>query len=73
MVTWFTLLQPTRCPPPITEGTDYYVNVVDDDTFKLAPTYSDAIGGTNLIDITTAGAGIVELVSKPTRNPNQQQ
>ena len=54
-------------PAPIAEGTDYYVNVVDDDTFKLAPTYSDAIGGTNLIDITTAGAGIVELVSKPTR------
>lgn len=54
-------------PAPLVEGANYYVNVVSEDTFKLAPTYNDAVNGTNLINITTAGSGTIKLVSKPTK------
>lgn len=35
--------------------TTYYVRVVSSTTFKLAPTYADAIANTNLIDTSSAG------------------
>lgn len=54
-------------PSPLVKETSYYVSSVDTDTFKLAPTYLDAINGTNLINITTVGSGTIELVSKPTQ------
>ena len=54
-------------PSPLVKDTNYYVSVVDADTFKLAPTYSDAVSETGLINITTVGSGTIELVSKPTQ------
>jgi nitrous oxidase accessory protein NosD len=39
----------------IVSGRRYYVVVIDADTFKLAPTYADAIAGTNLVNITSTG------------------
>lgn len=55
-------------PAPLVENTGYYVNVVSgDDTFKLAPTYDDAIAGTNLINLTTTGSGAISIVNVPTK------
>lgn len=49
-------------PAPLQPNTNYYVFTDGDpDTFALAETYDDAIAGTNLIDITTAGSGTLTL------------
>lgn len=44
-------------PAPFTVETDYYVNYVSAKVISLCLTYADAIAGTNIIDITTQGAG----------------
>lgn len=44
-------------PPPLATGTDYYVNVIDSDSFRVALTRADAIAGTNLLVLTGAGVG----------------
>lgn len=48
-------------PSPLIEGKYYYVVVLDDDTFKLTPTYLDAINSTNIINLTTAGTGTITI------------
>lgn len=55
-------------PAPLTANTNYYVYTNDElDTFALAPTYEDAVAGTNLIDLATAGSGEIVLPALPTR------
>lgn len=54
-------------PSPLVEFMNYYVHVIDQDTFSLTPTYSDAIAGTNIIDITTTGSGTMKLISRPVK------
>jgi len=44
-------------PLPIAANVNYYINTIDADTFTLHPTYADALAGTNIVDITTAGSG----------------
>lgn len=46
----------TTLPAGLATGTDYYVIRVDNDTFKLATSYANAIAGTQ-INITDAGTG----------------
>lgn len=46
----------TTLPAGLATATDYYVIVVDENTFKLATTYAKAVAGTQ-IDITDAGTG----------------
>lgn len=51
-------------PAPLQEGVYYFVFTnAAADTFALAPTYSDAIAGTNLIDLTTTGSGTIIIPS----------
>ena len=44
-------------PGGISGGTDYFVVVVDANTFKLSDTLAHAQAGTNIIDITSIGSG----------------
>lgn len=46
----------TTLPAGLALATDYYVIAIDNDTFKLATTYANAVAGTD-IDITDAGTG----------------
>ena len=46
----------TTLPAGLATATDYYVIVVDSDTFKLATSYANAVAGTQ-IDITSTGTG----------------
>lgn len=55
-------------PVPLGSNGNYYVYTNGDpDTFALAPTYNDAVAGTNLIDLTTAGTGVITIPTLPTR------
>lgn len=55
-------------PAPLLANKNYYAYMVSgDDTFKLAPTYNDAIAGTNLINITTAGTGTLSVAPTITK------
>lgn len=52
----------TTLPAPLQEATNYYVYTNGNaNTFALANTYTDAIDGTNLIDLTTTGSGTIIL------------
>lgn len=46
----------TTLPTPLAESTEYYIIVVDANTFQLAETHGDAIDGTE-IDLTDTGSG----------------
>lgn len=49
-------------PAPLQADVNYYVYTNSDpDTFALARTYSDAIAGINLVNLTTSGTGTVTL------------
>lgn len=49
-------------PAPLIAGTGYYVFTdAEANTFALAPTYNDAILGTNLINLTTTGSGVITI------------
>jgi len=49
-------------PAPLLPQTNYYVYTNGSvNTFALAPTYLDAIAGTNLVDLTTVGTGTITL------------
>lgn len=49
-------------PAPLVAGVPYYTYMVSgDDTFKLSDTYLHAIAGTNFIDLTTAGSGVITI------------
>ena len=52
----------TSLPAPLQVDTHYYVHTSDTDTFSLAPTYLDAIAGSNLIDFTSTGSGTISIV-----------
>jgi hypothetical protein len=55
-------------PAPLMANTNYYVFTDGDlDIFSLAPTYEDAVSGTNLIDITTTGSGLLTIPTLATR------
>lgn len=54
---WVILTTTGILPAPLVSNTRYYGVYVDANTIKLATTYSDALAGTNLIDITDAGTG----------------
>lgn len=55
-------------PAPLTANTYYYVwTNGDPDVFSLAPTYNDGVAGTNLIDITTTGSGVLTIPTLVTR------
>lgn len=55
-------------PAPLTANTNYYVYTnAATDTFALAPTYADAIAGTNLIDLTTTGSGEIVIPTITTK------
>lgn len=47
----------TTLPTGISGSTDYFIVKVDADTFKLSDTLAHALAGTNIIDVTTYGAG----------------
>lgn len=46
----------TTLPSPLTTSTDYYAIRVDDDSFRVATSLSNAISGTN-VALTDAGTG----------------
>lgn len=48
-------------PAPLLIATTYYARNTASTTFQLYPTAADAINGTNLIDITTAGSGVITV------------
>lgn len=48
-------------PSPLLTATTYYARVVTTTTFQLYPTLVDAVNGTNLIDLTTAGSGTITV------------
>jgi hypothetical protein len=48
----------TTLPAGLAGATDYYVVVIDANTFKLSDTLAHALAGTNYIDITNTGTGI---------------
>jgi len=50
---------PTSCPGGIGNGNHFYVNVTGATTFKLTNTHADALAGTNIVDLTSAGSGIL--------------
>lgn len=51
-----------QLPAPLKPATNYFIfNGGDANTFALAPTYSDGLVGTNLIDLTSAGSGNITL------------
>lgn len=55
-------------PAPLLSDTNYYVYTnSSEDTFALAPTYADAVAGTNLIDLTSTGTGEIVIPTLPTR------
>lgn len=55
-------------PLPIAANVNYYVFTNGDpDVFSVAPTYNDAIAGTNLIDITDVGSGTLMIPTLTTR------
>jgi hypothetical protein len=55
-------------PSPLQANTNYYVYTDGDiDDFALAPTYNDAVAGTNLVNITTSGSGILTVPTLSTR------
>lgn len=55
-------------PEPLLADTNYYVYTDGaTDTFFLTPTYADAIAGTNIIDITSAGSGAMTLSNLATQ------
>lgn len=60
-----TLVQVTSTgtmPAPLVENTNYFVFTNGNaNTFALSDTYSHALAGTNLIDLTTAGTGSITL------------
>lgn len=47
----------TTTPAPLVNWTPYYAKVVSATQISLHPTAADAIAGTNIIDLTTAGSG----------------
>ncbi len=49
----------TTMPAPLVNGTTYYANITGATTLTLHPTAADAIAGTNTINLTTAGAGMI--------------
>lgn len=53
-------------PGGLIAGTDYWVILVDGDTFKLAGSFFDTIGVGTPITITTAGTGVHAIVGAPT-------
>lgn len=62
------ILSTVTYPNPLQPDTNYYVYTGGNaNTFSLAYTYADAIAGTNLIDITTAGTGTISLANLPTQ------
>lgn len=55
-------------PSPLSDNTNYYVYTNGNpDTFALASTYNDGVAGTNLINITDAGSGVITIPTLPTR------
>ena len=46
---------------PAVDGTTYYISVIDQDNFRLAPTETDANNAQNLIDFTAQGTGTHSL------------
>ncbi len=55
-------------PAPLQLNTSYYVYANGNaDTFKVAPTYLDGVNGTNLIDLTTAGTGVLTIPTLKTQ------
>lgn len=55
-------------PAPLNGTTNYYVYTNGDpDTFALAPTYLDGVAGTNLIDITSSGSGVLTVPTLHTK------
>lgn len=55
-------------PSPLVANTSYYVYTNGQvDTFAVSPTYSQAIAGTGLIDITTAGTGTITIPASTTK------
>ena len=47
----------------LTTNTDYFVVMIDNNNFKLAPTLQDALDGTNLITGFSAQSGLQEFIS----------
>lgn len=57
-----------QLPIPLGANGIYYVHTGGStSTFSLAPTYSDAVAGTNIIDIETVGSGAITIPTLPTR------
>lgn len=55
-------------PAPLISDKSYYVYTNGDpDVFSLAPTYEDGINGTNLINITSSGSGVLTIPTLTTR------
>ncbi len=53
--------------PLVVDGNYYIFTNTETDTFALAPTYNDAVAGTNLIDLTTTGTGDITIPTLQTR------
>lgn len=59
-------------PSPLSSSTTYYVNVVSATEVILHATTTDAIAGTNAVDITTSGLGNHALLADPPSVSNGQ-
>ncbi len=47
----------------LTNNTDYYAVLVDNNNFQIAPSLADALAGTNIITIASVSSGIQEFIS----------
>ena len=56
-----TLSTTLTLPPELTAGTDYYIEIIDLDTFYLHTTSADAFIGANRIATTGTGTGVLTL------------
>jgi hypothetical protein len=53
-------------PAPLADTTTYYVRVLSTTTFTVHPTAADASANTNIVNITTTGAGTIDVASNRT-------
>lgn len=52
-------------PEPLQSDANYFVSIVSEDVFSLAPTYADATLASNLIDLTSSGSGTITVSTLP--------
>ncbi len=57
-------------PAPLADTITYFVRVLSATTFTVHPTAADATANTNIVDITSAGAGTIDVAKNRTAKGN---